>query len=309
MPADSTKKENVFDIVYIDTIDVCNLKCPNCLRGSRVLENTSKKMPVDTFSKIVEKCARQGTNRIGLFNWTEPFLNRNLHEYIKIIHQNGMMVDVSSTLSLRRIDHLEECLLAGIDRLIVSISGMTQEVSEVYHVGVNLSHVIANLRLVREISSRHELKTNVVLRYLRFPHNEHELPLAAHLADELDFPLENLTAAGDPAVPFSFMDEKFYRNLMVSAINKPAPEDQGKICPLMFEQTVIDASGNEYLCCATPTLSDFKIGQYLELSEGESLLRKFRHPFCRACEIERRNPSLSDARRLSAAILDQNSVN
>jgi MoaA/NifB/PqqE/SkfB family radical SAM enzyme len=298
--------EIIFDIVYIDTIDVCNLKCPNCLRGSRVLENSNKKMPIDLFNNIIEKCARQGTRRIGLFNWTEPFLNRDLQSYIKIVKDHNLDVVLSSTLSLRRIEHLEGCLLAGIDTFIVSISGLTQEIAELYHVGVGLNYVISNLRRASGFVHKNNLTTDIVLRYLLFPHNVHQLSIARDLADELGVSFEDLTGCGDPKVPFSFMDEKFYREQMINAITKSAPEDFGKICPLMFGQSVIDASGNEYLCCATPTLSDFKIGQFLELSEGESLLRKFRHPFCKACAFERRNPSLADVKRLSAAILNSN---
>jgi MoaA/NifB/PqqE/SkfB family radical SAM enzyme len=299
-----TPQEYVFDMVYIDTIDVCQLKCPTCVRGSRVMENTNAKMPLDKFTKIVEKAARQKTRRIGLYNWTEPFLNRDLHKYISVVKENGILVDLSTTLSLRHIDHLEDCLRAGVDHMIVSVSGMTQDIYEINHVGGELVYVLSNLRRVSQIIETHRLSTQVTFRFLQFDYNQHHASAAQSLADELGFSFQVLPADGSPKTGnFAHMNQAWYRAQTIEALEKPSPEDSGKVCPLMFGQNVIDSSGALYLCCAVPNLPHFKIGQHLEMSDGEALLRKFRHPFCKACSMQRRDASTNDAHRLAAAML------
>ena len=66
------------EIAWIDTIDVCHLECPTCIRGVRGMQNTPRKMPLEMFEQIVAKVKTERYGRIGLYNWTEPFLNRTL---------------------------------------------------------------------------------------------------------------------------------------------------------------------------------------------------------------------------------------
>ena len=70
------------DIAWVDTIDVCHLRCPTCVRGVRGLENTGQRMDLELFGLIVDRLRQQGFKRIGLFNWTEPFLNRTIESYV-----------------------------------------------------------------------------------------------------------------------------------------------------------------------------------------------------------------------------------
>src|SRR6516162_7677567 len=122
------------DIAYVDTIDVCHLKCPSCIRGVRTIANTPRKMRLDLFESIVAKLKAANYRKISLYNWTEPFLNRTLEDYVRIIKAAGLVSEISTTLSLRHIDNLEATLVAGIDHIIVSISGARQEVYEINHV-------------------------------------------------------------------------------------------------------------------------------------------------------------------------------
>src|SRR5262249_44037038 len=102
------------DIAWVDTIDVCHLKCPTCIRGVRGLPNTTNKMDIGIFARIVARLRHQGFHRIGLFDWTEPFLNRDIDEYVATAKGAGFWVNLSSTLSLPRIEYLEETLAAGL---------------------------------------------------------------------------------------------------------------------------------------------------------------------------------------------------
>ena len=74
-------------LLYIDINDACNLKCTTCPRGVRAFPNTSKKMSLSMFRRIVEKGRHDGAYQVGLFNWVEPFLIDDLSEYTKIVKQ------------------------------------------------------------------------------------------------------------------------------------------------------------------------------------------------------------------------------
>src|SRR5262249_13117267 len=69
-------------IAWVDTLDACHLKCATCIRGVRGMQNSARKMSLDTFAAVAARLREQDFHRIGFFNWTEPFLNRNIEDYV-----------------------------------------------------------------------------------------------------------------------------------------------------------------------------------------------------------------------------------
>jgi MoaA/NifB/PqqE/SkfB family radical SAM enzyme len=285
----------VADIAWIDTIDACHLKCPTCLRGARNFPNTSGKMDLATYSAIVDRLREQGYSRLGLFNWTEPFLNRDLDAYVARAKRTGFWTNLSSTLSLRRIPHLEPTLCAGVDLLTVSVSGSDQAIYEINHVGGTLEYVWRNLETVREIITRHGLPTRVDLRMLRFEYNAHQEQALRGRAASLGCEFELVDAVGHPQTDsLKRYTPRFFEQEMAEARDKQSPEDAGKSCELMFRQIAIDWRGDVYICCAMPIFPSLRIGRFLDLSADEILAKRFTHPFCRACTMPRRERTLEE---------------
>ena len=291
------------EIAWIDTIDVCHLRCPTCIRGVRGLENSSNKMSLGTFAAVVKRLKDEGYRRIGLYDWTEPFLNRNIADYVGAAKRAGFFVTLSSTLSLPHIANLEATLAAGLDLLTVSISGIDQETYEINHVGGVLQYVIRNLAAVREIIIRRALALQVDLRFLRFDYNGHQENQLRDYAQSMGFQFEVLDGVGHPKWNWlkDYNNERYVREAE-AAVNKRSPEDEGKACELMFNQIVIDCLGDVYLCCAMPNFPSLRIGKFLEMTSDEILAAKFRHPFCRACTMPRRDRTSDEERRLRKAL-------
>jgi MoaA/NifB/PqqE/SkfB family radical SAM enzyme len=289
------------DIAWVDTVDVCHLKCPTCYRGVRGMENSARVMPIDMFATIVARLRQDGFGKIGLYNWTEPFLNRRLHEFVAIAKAAGLWISISSTLSLRRIPNLEATLAAGVDSLTVSTSGTDQATHEINHVRANLAYTRENLARVREIIDRCGLSTRVDYRFLRFDYNAHQIPAARDYAERMGFNFDEITGNGDPkSNMFVGIDDEHYVRAVKAgaALPQPSPEESGKSCDLMFDQMAIDCSGDVYLCCAVPNYPSVRIGKFLELTADEILARKFVNPFCRGCTVPRRDRAATEEARL-----------
>jgi hypothetical protein len=289
-------------IAYVDTLDVCHLRCPTCIRGVRGLANTTERMDLGLFDRIVGRLREQGFRRVGLFNWTEPFLNPSLEAYVARAKAHGLWVCVSTTLSLPRIPNLEATLLAGLDLVIVSLSGADQETYEINHVGGVLEQVTANLRRLRETIDRHRLRTRVRLRMIAFDYNaHHEAPLRA-LAGGLGFAFERITGVGHPRPGIDPIPRnEHYEAEAQSPPAGPSPEDLGRACNIMFNEMAIDCRGDVFLCCAMPTYPVFRLGHFLDLSPEKLLVTKFTHPGCRSCTLPRRRRTFLEKRRLSRA--------
>jgi pyruvate-formate lyase-activating enzyme len=291
------------DIAYIDIVDACPLKCPTCTRGVRVMPNTSAKMNLETFRAVVGKIKREGYGRIGLFSWTEPFLVRDLQDYVAEVKKWDLPCLLSTTFSLRHIDNLEATLLAEPDLITVSVSGFDQATYQINHVGGDLGYVFANLERAAKIVKSNALATTITLRFLEFAHNAHqEDSLRAHAA-ALGIDFEIIPGAGDPFDPGERGEwtDDFVRKL-IAAAPETSPETCGQICNLMFGQISIDCHGDVYTCCAYPTHPSLRIGRYLDLSADEILLRRWTHRFCKACNWPRSDATDGDKTRLYRAV-------
>jgi MoaA/NifB/PqqE/SkfB family radical SAM enzyme len=290
------------DIAWVDTIDVCHLRCGTCIRGVRGLQNTTGKMSLELFGRIADRLREQGFKRIGLYNWTEPFLNPSIERFVARGKAAGFWVALSTTFSLPKIPNLEASLLAGLDLLTVSVSGFDQKTYEINHVGGVWDQVTANLYRLREIINRHPVRAHIDLRFLKFPYNAHQEPLLRDFARELGIHFEVVEATGNPepgAQIFPTNDDLVRGGEQAAGLR--SPEDEGKACELMFNQMAIDYAGNVFLCCAMPNYQAVRLGNFLEMSADEILFTKFTHPTCRGCNLPRRDRSKQDAQRLEAA--------
>jgi MoaA/NifB/PqqE/SkfB family radical SAM enzyme len=293
----------VNDVAYIDTNDVCNLRCPTCIRGLRGMTNSGRQMPLDKFGKIVEKLFREGHRQIGLFNWTEPFLNPNLDKYIKIVKSFNLSCLLSSNFSLRRIPGLEGALRSGLDYLAVSVSGFDQEIYEINHVDGNVAYVKENLRIAAALKASGATKTHIAIRLLKFPYNHAQEAKLADFARELGVEFEVAEGRGDPLGQHTILTNERAEELLRSYRSERPYEEAGKVCPLIFGAgTAINSSGTAHLCCAYPDHPALAIGSYLDLPQEEILLRRYNHPVCSACTMPRRDATPADRQALVEAL-------
>jgi MoaA/NifB/PqqE/SkfB family radical SAM enzyme len=267
------------------------------------MQNTSGKMPLDLFKQIVAKVKSENYKTVGIYSWTEPFLNLTLHEYVKVVKDAGLCCYISTTLSLRRIGHLEKVLCAGLDHMIVSMSGADEETHQRNHVGASLAYAFENLARIREIIDRHGLATNIHMRLLRFHYNADAEPILRERAAGLGFTFETIEAVGNPDIgpEQSRFPPNYFRDQVAAGSLKPLP-DGTEVCPLIFDHLAVDYTGNVHLCCAFPNVDELKIGRYLDISEPELLLKRFHNPFCQTCTFPRRAPTSVETARLAAAL-------
>jgi pyruvate-formate lyase-activating enzyme len=309
----------------IDIIDKCNLRCPTCWRGVAAQKNTSATMPLFRFREIVNKARAEGYPNIALINWTEPFLCKTLHEYIPIVKEAGLDCWLSSNLSLppdKYLPTISAALSAGVDILFVSVSGFTQDVYEINHVGGRIDWIKANLEGISKELRSGKITTSVWIRYLEFPYNGHEKAPWADYARRLGVGFDPVPAHGDPNDPLP-SEKVFQQHLqdrikdfatldgsgIVEEISSSEIEIPEKVCSLIADRIALDAKGDAYLCCAYPNADQLRIGSYVDIGESELLLSRHNHPFCATCEIpSRRNLTSKDRERFIRAFSDRTAL-
>jgi radical SAM protein with 4Fe4S-binding SPASM domain len=163
----------------------CNLRCPECPSGLRAFTRPTGALENDFFRETLDQLSRDLVYLIFYFQG-EPYLNPEFLEMVQYATKKGIYTATSTNAHYLNDNNAKRTVESGLDRLIISIDGTTQEVYEQYRVGGNLSKVkegAANIVKWKKIlKSRTPL---IIFQFLVVRPNEHQLEEARKLAKEI----------------------------------------------------------------------------------------------------------------------------
>ena len=181
-------RANNFEIVtdfplflHLDMNQECNYKCPFCIIAtpSEVADYyEGKYLNFEDFKKIIDEGAEYNCPSLSPQGNNEPFLIKNLHEYILYAHRKGfidiMLNNNGSALTKKRA---EQILDSGLTRLRFSLDAVTPETYSKVRVGsIKLDRVIKNIETFLELRSMGNYKLPLVgVSFVKMKQNEHEL--------------------------------------------------------------------------------------------------------------------------------------
>jgi MoaA/NifB/PqqE/SkfB family radical SAM enzyme len=182
----------------VDPCNVCNLRCPLCPTGNGDLDRSKGMLKLKDYQTILEQIAPYAVE-VSLHNWGEPLLNKDIFAIIEATSSRGIATNMSSNLSLEK-DRIGDMLIeAGLEYLIVSLDGVTQDVYERYRVRGEIDVVFDNLRSIVDAKKRRGVKRPLIeWQFLVFKHNEHQIEAARELARKIGVDRFRLRAPGFP---------------------------------------------------------------------------------------------------------------
>ncbi|MBU2060042.1 MAG: radical SAM protein, partial [Gammaproteobacteria bacterium] len=125
--------------IFPEIVDGCNMACALCWNRNRA--GSFRQMPLSTVEKVIERFGK--SPKYFWYNWGEPLLYSNFHDFVEIV--KGTRSTISSNFSMKLTDqHFED--LSKLANVIVSLSGMTEEVYGIYHRGGNHATVMQNIQ-------------------------------------------------------------------------------------------------------------------------------------------------------------------
>lgn len=243
--------------LVLDTCSLCNLECIWCPTGQKRNTRTQCIMPHNKVIKIFNKLGPY-LKQVMLCNWGEPFLNKDLISEIKFIQQHyDLQLILSTNLNIKLSNEQANDLVnSGLDVLICSIDGTTQEVYEIYRKKGNLNIAIENLKLLMKSKKENNAKSPLIIwQYLVFKHNEHELKNAEKLAKEIGVDEIKFVKPWCPEDWVSSLPQ--YTNYKINDNNyKKEYKQVTKQCYCLWTTMVINANGSVSPCCSVENEKD-----------------------------------------------------
>ena len=168
----------------IEPTTSCNLRCPECPSGLRSFTRPTGMLELKTFNKIIDELAPTLTY-LTLYFQGEPYLHPHFFELVQKATSNDIYTATSTNAHYLSKENAIKTVESGLDRIIISVDGTTQETYEQYRVGGNLKKVLEGTKNL--IQAKKQLKSKrpyVVFQFLVVQPNQHQIDDAQKLANE-----------------------------------------------------------------------------------------------------------------------------
>jgi MoaA/NifB/PqqE/SkfB family radical SAM enzyme len=142
------------DRVYVESTNVCNLDCIMCPTGLHIDTRPKGFMEWDLYTRIIDEIA-PFAEAVVLHSWGEPLLHKNIIEMIKYAKERDLWVETSTNATRLTEEVGRKLLEAGLDRVYLSMDGLTKETYEKVRVKGKFEQVLGNIE--RFLDLKHEL--------------------------------------------------------------------------------------------------------------------------------------------------------
>lgn len=194
--------------IAIEPTTACNLRCPECPSGLRSFTRDTGNLKTDFFRQVIDELHQQ-LFYLTFYFQGEPYINPKFLEMVRYAHDKGIYTATSTNAHFLNDENARKTIESGLDRLIISIDGTTQETYEAYRKQGKLSNVLQGARNVVKWKKQLNSKTpHVIFQFLVVRPNEHQIPEVYKLAEEVGVDEVKLKTAqvydyehGNPLIP------------------------------------------------------------------------------------------------------------
>jgi radical SAM protein with 4Fe4S-binding SPASM domain len=237
----------------IEPTTACNLGCPECPSGLKQFTRPTGKLDLDLHKEMLNQ-VKKSVFYINYYFQGEPFLHPQFLDLIRDAKKAKIYTATSTNAHFISKEKADEIVKSGLDRLIISIDGMTQATYEQYRVHGQLEKVIEASRFLVESKKQLQSSTpHLIFQFLAVKPNEHEIPAVFSLANELEIDEVRIKTAqfynfedGNALMP---TNEKYSRYKRTSSGKYILKGDPGNHCWRMWSGSVLTWDGKVVPCC------------------------------------------------------------
>lgn len=148
----------------IELSNICNHQCIFCANRKM----TRKKGFIDEafLKRILQEAYDIGFRGVGYYSTGEPFVSKNLKEYVRWAKKIGYQyVYITTNGAAVEFDKIKEVINAGLDSIKYSINGVDRDTYILIHGKDDFDRVIENLKRTYEYKQTLERKLNVFVSF------------------------------------------------------------------------------------------------------------------------------------------------
>lgn len=221
----------------------CNLKCPKCYTHGENIISTNVRpkglMDFQSFIKILDE-VEKFKPRIGPQTWDEPFLNKNIFEYLAAIKSRKLEVTIDTNGLLLKSEDLSRLIELEIDSVFISVDAFYDE----------------TYKKVRGVNQLENLK-NIIHQFVELRGSKKYPRIGVSYVVEADNEKEvdQFVSYWSAVVDVVRVNQKFMSERTLS----DSPKSKRTACWSLEDTLMIHYNGEASLCCVD-THYENKIG-------------------------------------------------
>jgi radical SAM protein with 4Fe4S-binding SPASM domain len=259
--------------ISVEPTTSCNLRCPECPSGKREFSRPVGMLNESFFKRTIEELYKD-IFYLTFYFQGEPYLNPDFLEMVRYASSKNIYTSTSTNAHFLNDDNAKKTVESGLDRLIISIDGTTQETYEQYRVGGDLKKVISGTENIIKWKEKLRSKTpHVIFQFLVVQPNEHQIKEVEGLAKKLKVNEVRFKTAqiydyehGNKLIPTI---NKYSRYQQQNDGTYSIKNNMSNHCWKLWHSTVITWDGLVVPCCfdkdAKHQLGDLKIKSFSEV--------------------------------------------
>lgn len=239
--------------VSIEPTTSCNLRCPQCPSGLREFSRPTGMLEPVFFEKTIEQL-KSHLHSLTFYFQGEPYLNPDFLKMVEKANTKNIYTITSTNAHYLNETNAINTVKSKLDKLIISVDGITQDVYEQYRIGGSVDKVIEGTKQI--IKQKKLLKSNVphiVWQFVVFKPNEHQIDAVKKLGKELGVDEVKIKTAqiydfekGHHLIPDNDLYSRYKKNTDGSYSIKNKLLNQ---CWRMWQGCVITWDGQIVPCC------------------------------------------------------------
>lgn len=169
----------------IEPTTSCNLRCPQCPSGLRSFTRDTGMLDIAMFEKLVED-NYQTLLYLLLYFQGEPYLHPQFFDLVKVAANRDIYTATSTNAHYLNPENAKKTVMSGLDRIIISIDGVTAESYKKYRIGGSLDKVLEGTKNL--VAAKKEEKSNtpfIIWQLIVFSHNEHEIEAVKQMGKDM----------------------------------------------------------------------------------------------------------------------------
>lgn len=237
-------------LVMIEPTSYCNLACPLCPSGNNTLQRKRSYLDIELYKKVVDEIKDTAISLL-LWNQGEPFLHKDFPQMIAYAKKNKLITMTSTNMNY--LPDAEAIVDSGLDILVVSLDGITQDTYDKYRVNGDYQKVLDNTARITEAKKRKNSQFPFVIwQFLIMKHNEHEIPEVKKLArekgaDKLVFKTVQIYNKED--IELFLPTKAKHRRYKITKDGFILKKKIRNRCRRIFSEPVVNCDGELAICC------------------------------------------------------------
>ncbi|UXX80937.1 SPASM domain-containing protein [Reichenbachiella carrageenanivorans] len=231
----------------------CNLRCPECPSGLRSFTRPTGMLDVNFFKEKIEE-VQSHLAYLTFYFQGEPYLHPGFLDMVTYAVKHDIYTATSTNAHYLDLEKAEATVRSGLDRLIISIDGTSQDTYQQYRVGGQLEKVLEGTRNMVHWKKKRKSKTpHLIFQFLVVAPNEHQIEDARRLAkevgvDEIQFKTAQIYdfVNGSDLMP---KNEKYSRYVQRENGKYKLKNPMHNQCWKMWQSCVVTWDGRVVPCC------------------------------------------------------------